>query len=159
MVTKRKLALVSALTSTIVLVSTAAQSASLDVLLDPPHHAGPQQIKKAERGLHPLSVSRYPKRQLFARLCLGSVAIFLSHFLESLALAGILAFAGILRALARGLTLTRIYAVAMDLGFIGASCGERTNTEQKRGGRGNRGAGDGLGHLHLKFLLMIDDRG
>jgi hypothetical protein len=100
-----------------------------------------------------------PKRQLFARLCLGRVAIFLSHFLESLALAGILAFAGILRALARGLTLTRIYAVAMDLGFIGASRGERTNTEQKRGGRGNRGAGDGLGHLHLKFLLMIDDRG
>jgi hypothetical protein len=43
----------------------------------------------------------------------------------------------------------------MDLGFIGASRGERTNTEQKRGGRRNRGAGDGLGHLHLKFLLMI----
>jgi hypothetical protein len=39
MVTKRKLALVSALTSTIVLVSTASQSASLDALLDPPHHA------------------------------------------------------------------------------------------------------------------------
>ena len=38
MVTKRKLALVSALTSTIVLVSTASQSASLDALLDPPHH-------------------------------------------------------------------------------------------------------------------------
>jgi outer membrane protein, heavy metal efflux system len=39
MVTKRKLALVRALTSTIVLVSTASQSASLDALLDPPHHA------------------------------------------------------------------------------------------------------------------------
>jgi RNA-directed DNA polymerase len=39
MVTKRNLALVSALTSTIVLVSTASQSASLDALLDPPHHA------------------------------------------------------------------------------------------------------------------------
>jgi hypothetical protein len=46
----------------------------------------------------------------------------------------------------------------MDLGFIGASRGERTNTEQKRGGGRNRGAGDGLGHLHLNFLLMIDDR-
>jgi hypothetical protein len=104
--------------------------------------------------------SRYLKRQLFARLCLGRVALFLGHFLESLALAGILAFAGILRALARGLTLTRIDAVAMNLGFIGAGRSERTNTEQKRGGRGNRGAGDGLGHLHLKFLLMMnDDRG
>src|SRR5260370_18267831 len=39
MVTKRKLALVSALTSTIVLVRAASQSASLDALLDPPHHA------------------------------------------------------------------------------------------------------------------------
>ena len=39
MVTKRKVALVSALTSTIVLVSTASQSASLDALLDHPHHA------------------------------------------------------------------------------------------------------------------------
>jgi hypothetical protein len=116
-------------------------------------------MKKVERGLRPLSVSRYLERQLFARLCFGRVAIFLSHFLESLALAGILAFAGILRALARGLTLTRIDAIAMHLGFIGASRGERTETEQKRGGRGNRGAGDGLGHLHLKFLIMIDDRG
>jgi RNA polymerase sigma-70 factor (ECF subfamily) len=39
MVTKRKLALVSAVTSTIVLVSTASQPTSLDALLDPPHHA------------------------------------------------------------------------------------------------------------------------
>jgi len=54
----------------------------------------------------------------------------LSHFLESLAFAGVLAFAGILRALAGGLTLTRIDAIAMDLGFIGAGRGERTNTEQ-----------------------------
>src|SRR5258708_33416486 len=116
-------------------------------------------MKKAERGLRPLSVSRYLERQLFARLCFGRVAIFLSHFLESLALAGILAFAGILRALARGLTLTRIDAIAMHLGFIGASRGERTETEQKRGVRSYRGARDGLGHLHRKFVLIIDDRG
>src|SRR5258707_6011765 len=39
MVTKGKLARVSALTSTIVLVSPASRPASLDALLDPPHHA------------------------------------------------------------------------------------------------------------------------
>jgi hypothetical protein len=92
---------------------------------------------------------------LFARLCLSRVAILLSHFLESLALAGVLAFAGILRALAGRLALTRIDAITMHLGFISAGGGERSNTEQKRGGCGKRGARDGLGHLHLKFLLMI----
>jgi hypothetical protein len=79
----------------------------------------------------------------------------LSQVLESLPFAGVLAFAGILCALARGLTLTRIDAIAMHLRFIGASRGERTNTEQKRGGRGQCSARDGLGQLHLKLLLMI----
>jgi hypothetical protein len=58
---------------------------------------------------------------LFARLCLGRVAILLSHFLESLALTEVLAFAGILRAFARGLALARIHAITMHLGFIGTS--------------------------------------
>jgi hypothetical protein len=79
----------------------------------------------------------------------------LSHFLESLALAGVLAFAGILRAFARGLAFTRVDTVTMHLGFIGARGGERGNTEQKRGGCGERGARDGLGYLHLKLLLVI----
>jgi hypothetical protein len=92
---------------------------------------------------------------LFARLCLGRVAILLSHFLESLALARVLALAGILCALAGRLALTRIDAITMHLGFISAGGGERSNTEQKRGGCGKHGARDGLGHLHLKFLLMI----
>jgi hypothetical protein len=79
----------------------------------------------------------------------------LGHFLESLALAGVLAFAGILRALAGRLALTRIHSVTMHLGFIGAGGGERSDTEQKRGGCGERGARDGPGHLHLKLLLMF----
>ena len=43
----------------------------------------------------------------------------------------------------------------MHLRFIGAGRGERSNTEQKRSGRGQCSARDGLGQLHLKFLLVI----
>jgi hypothetical protein len=58
---KGKLALVSALTSTIVLVSTASQSASMDAPLDPPHHAAERPTDDATPVEGPLS----PRSRLF----------------------------------------------------------------------------------------------
>ena len=58
---------------------------------------------------------------LLASLYLGGVAILLRQFFETVALAGILAFARVIGALAGGLALARIHAITVHLCFIGSS--------------------------------------
>jgi hypothetical protein len=98
------------------------------------------------------------KKRLLACLRLGRIAILLSQFFKALTLAGVLALAGVIRAFARGLTLTRIGAIAMHLRFIGSSGADRDDAKEKRGGCGNRGSGDGLGRLHKNSSKWLRSR-
>src|SRR3984957_2294180 len=93
--------------------------------------------------------------RLFVQLRLGGVAILLGHFLKALALARILALAGVLLTLARGLTFTRIDAIAMHLRFIGGGSADRNDAKQKCGRRGNRRTRNRLSSQHESFLAVI----
>ena len=82
---------------------------------------------------------------------LGRFALGLRHLFEALALAGVLTFA---RVLGRGtgrLTLARVHAIAVDLGFLGARGVSRNAVEQQRGGGCDGGALNLTRVFHVHF--------
>src|SRR5690349_919637 len=92
---------------------------------------------------------------LLAGLCLRCVALGLGHLHEALTLAGVLALASVVRALAGRLTLTGVHPLTLDLGFVGG-----TGSPHERGGKQHRGGSSqsNAGHLsaiHLSSLLEL----
>jgi len=97
---------------------------------------------------------RAPARQavnrsgLLSRLGLGRIALRLGHLQESLPLAGVLALAGVIGALAGGLALTGVHPFALDLGIGGAGCAYERGREHHCGGGGQGNAGH-FSAIHL----------
>src|SRR5271168_1263458 len=75
------------------------------------------------------------------KLALGGVALVLGHGGKTLTLAGVLALAGVVTALARTLALARIRADAFSVGGVGHRRHGRGGQEQCSGGGGESGAG------------------
>src|SRR5262245_8006722 len=103
-----------------------------------------------ETGARPTGPLFRSRRSLGRReLALGGGALLLGHGREALALAGILALAGVRRALARALALAGVGAHALAfVGGIGGG-GRQRGAGQEQGGGGGGKNGTGLGrHLH-----------
>src|SRR5258706_349606 len=100
-------------------------------------------------GLHRASLRMAAALRRF-ELALGGVALFLGHGREALALAGVLALAGMVAALAGALALAGVAGHALALRGIGRARrggGNGAGEEQGGGGGGERGAGLGI-QLH-----------
>src|SRR3569833_3080259 len=103
----------------------------------------------------PAPRSRRQTPVLLARFRLGlcGIALGLSHLQESLALAGVLSLAGVVRTLAGGLALTGVDTLTLHLAVVGgAGGGDGGHRENHRGGGGESNAGH-LSRLHPNFSL------
>src|SRR5882757_4356063 len=99
-------------------------------------------------GLHRASLRMAAALRRF-ELALGGVALFLGHGREALALAGVLALAGMVAALAGALALAGVGADAVAFtGGIGHGRHGGAGQEQSGCSGGNGGAGPGS-HLHV----------
>jgi len=87
-------------------------------------------------------------------LGLGRVAIGLAQVQPALALAAVLAFAGVIRGLAGRLALALVDPIAVDLGFLFGGDGRNAGGgEQSRGGGGHGKTGKFSGvHIFLSIL-------